>query len=61
MVSEAVLDHLPDVVSSGPYRASLPYRLLEVLVMVSGLALAILSTRMLIVRRDGARGLRCVV
>lgn len=49
----AVFDHLPDVLSSAPYRAGFPSKLLEVLVMVFGLALILLSGRLLYARRRG--------
>lgn len=47
----ALFDHLPDVLSFEPYRAGFPSRLLEVLVMVFGLALVFLSGRLLLARR----------
>ena len=47
----AILDHLPDVLSSEPYRAGFPSRLLEVLIMLFGLALVVLSARLLRSRR----------
>lgn len=50
----AVFDHLPDVLSSEPYRAGFPSKLLEVLVMVFGLALIYLSGRLLVARRRRA-------
>ncbi|GAC1385981.1 MAG: hypothetical protein NVS4B8_10980 [Herpetosiphon sp.] len=39
----ALLDHLPDVLSSAPYRAGLPSRALEVAIMLLGAALALAS------------------
>lgn len=51
----ALFDHLPDVLSSEPYRAGFPSKLLEVLVMLFGLALVFLSARLLLSRRR-ARG-----
>lgn len=47
----ALFDHLPDVLSSEPYRAGFPSKLLEVLVMLVGLALIFLSGRLLLARR----------
>lgn len=47
----AILDHFPDVLSSEPYRAGFPSRLLEVLIMLFGLALVVLSARLLLSRR----------
>lgn len=47
----ALFDHLPDVLSFEPYRAGFPSKLFEVLVMVFGLALALLSGRLLLARR----------
>lgn len=46
----ALFDHLPDVLSSEPYRAGFPSKLLEVLIMLFGLALALLSARLLLSR-----------
>jgi hypothetical protein len=47
----ALFDHLPDILSSGPYRAGFPSKLLEVLVMLVGLALIFLSGRLLLAQR----------
>ena len=47
----ALFDHLPDVLSSEPYRAGFTSKLLEVLVMLFGLALVFLSARLLLSRR----------
>lgn len=47
----ALFDHLPDILSSGPYRAGFPSKLLEVLVMLVGLALIFLSARLLLAQR----------
>ena len=47
----ALFDHLPDVLSLEPYRAGFPSKLLEVLVMVFGLALIFFSGRLLLARR----------
>lgn len=49
----ALLDHLLDVLSSEPYRTGFPSKLLEVLVMLFGLWLIVLSGRLLLGR--GAR------
>jgi len=48
----ALFDHLPDVLSFEPYRAGFPSKMLEVLVMVFGLALVFLSGRLLLARRQ---------
>ncbi len=47
----ALFDHLPDVLSFEPYRAGFPSKLFEILVMVFGLALVLLSGRLLLARR----------
>jgi hypothetical protein len=47
----ALFDHLPDVLSFEPYRAGFPSKMLEVLVMVFGLALVFISGRLLLARR----------
>jgi hypothetical protein len=51
----AVFDHLPDLLSFEPYRAGFPSKLLEVLVMVFGLALVLLSGRLLLAGRRRPR------
>ena len=47
----AVLDHLPDVLFTASYRAGVSSKLLEVLIMVFGIALAALSSRLLLQHR----------
>ncbi|MGB3683320.1 MAG: hypothetical protein WA990_12665, partial [Rubrobacteraceae bacterium] len=54
----AVLDHLPDVLFTASYRAGAPSKLLEVLVMLFGIVLAALSSRLLLRHRRSQHGKR---
>lgn len=51
----AALDHLPDVLFSASYRAGASSKLLEVLIMLFGIALVVLSSRLLLQHRHGRR------
>ncbi len=51
----AVLDHLPDVLFSSSYRAGAPSKLLEVLIMLFGITLVALSSRLLMDHRHSRR------
>ena len=57
----AVLDHLPDVLFSTSYRAGAPSKLLEVLIMLFGIVLVVLSSRLLLRHRCSQHGKRSVI
>lgn len=48
VVLRALLDHLPDILSSETYRVGFPSKLLEVLIMLFGLTLVLMSARLLL-------------
>ncbi len=48
MVLRALLDHLPDILSSETYRVGFPSKLLEVLTMLFGLTLVLMAARLLL-------------